>query len=74
MLNICVCLLNILTANSSSCDYYTWSHDYSRSRKAGGGMQLGKKKKNIETFVGQVEAEGGCELLVIVMILTILPF
>lgn len=30
----------------------------SRSRKAGGGMQLGKKKKNIDNFVGQIEAEG----------------
>ncbi len=32
-----------------------------RGRKPGGGMQLGKKKKNIDNFVGQIEAEGGGE-------------
>ncbi len=42
-----------------SCDFV-----YSRSRKAGGGgMQLGKKKKNIDNFVGQIEAEGGSKAL-----------
>ena len=41
---------------------HTHIHIHSRSRPAGGGMKLGKKGKDVDSFVDKLELEGQREL------------